>query len=160
MQDRLPLAELVAERRARLSLSLAAVARRMHDAADDEGSYSGATRQTIHEIEQGRIPHPDPLRWLAVALELPVKQVVDAARRQRMNRRQLLGGAVAVGGAMLLPAKAKALSGSVPAIRRALLALRRTRVRPGRQPSHPPWAIDAASGHQPRRAPAASLPVR
>jgi transcriptional regulator with XRE-family HTH domain len=122
MQDRLPLAELVAEQRARLSLSLAAVARRMHDAADDEGSYSGATRQTIHEIEQGRIPHPDPLRWLAVALELPVKQVADAARRQRMNRRQLLGAAVAVGGAMLLPAKAKALSRSVPAIRRALLA--------------------------------------
>jgi transcriptional regulator with XRE-family HTH domain len=121
MQDRLPLAELVAEQRARLSLSLAAVARRMHDAADDEDSYSGATRQTIHEIEQGRIPHPDPLRWLAVALELPVKQVADAARRQRMNRRQLLGGAVAVGGAMLLPAKAKELSGAVPAIRGALL---------------------------------------
>jgi transcriptional regulator with XRE-family HTH domain len=53
---RLPLAELVAERRGRLSLSLAAVAKRMGAAADLEGSYSGASRQTIHEIEHGRIP--------------------------------------------------------------------------------------------------------
>jgi transcriptional regulator with XRE-family HTH domain len=100
---RLPLAELVAERRGRLSLSLAAVAKRMGAAADLEGSYSGASRQTIHEIEQGRIPHPDALRWLAVALELPVEGVVAAAREQRMNRRQLLGGVVAVGAGMLLP---------------------------------------------------------
>jgi transcriptional regulator with XRE-family HTH domain len=100
----LPLAELVAERRARLSLSLAAVAKRMGTAADQEGSYSGASRQTIHQIEQGRIPHPDALRWLAVALELPVERVVAAAREQRMNRRQLLGGFLAVGTGMLLPA--------------------------------------------------------
>jgi transcriptional regulator with XRE-family HTH domain len=99
----LPLAELVAERRARLSLSLATVAKRMGTAADQEGSYSGASRQTIHQIEQGRIPHPDALRWLAVALELPVERVVVAAREQRMNRRQLLGGVVAVGAGMLLP---------------------------------------------------------
>jgi len=57
----LPLAELVAEQRARLSLSLAAVAKRMGTAADEEGSHSGASRQTIHQIEQGRIPHPDGL---------------------------------------------------------------------------------------------------
>jgi transcriptional regulator with XRE-family HTH domain len=101
--DRLPLAELVAERRGRLSLSLAAVAKRMGTAADQEGSYSGASRQTIHQIEQGRIPHPDALRWLAVALELPVEQVVVAARAQRMNRRQLLGGVVALGAGVLVP---------------------------------------------------------
>ena len=100
----LPLAELVAERRTRLSLSLAAVAKRMGTAADLEGSYSGASRQTIHQIEQGRIPHPDALRWLAVALDLPVERVAAAAREQRMNRRQLLGGVVAVGAGMLLPA--------------------------------------------------------
>jgi len=98
------LAELVAERRTRLSLSLAAVAKRMGTAADLEGSYSGASRQTIHQIEQGRIPHPDALRWLAVALDLPVERVAAAAREQRMNRRQLLGGVVAVGAGMLLPA--------------------------------------------------------
>jgi transcriptional regulator with XRE-family HTH domain len=97
------LAELVAERRARLSLSLAAVAKRMGIVADQEGSYSGASRQTIHQIEQGRIPHPDALRWLAAALELPVERVVAAAREQRMNRRQLLGGVAAVGASMLLP---------------------------------------------------------
>jgi transcriptional regulator with XRE-family HTH domain len=99
----LPLAELVAEQRVRLSLSLAAVAKRMGTAADEEGSYSGASRQTIHQIEQGRIPHPDALRWLAVALELPVERVVAAAREQRMNRRQVLGGIVAAGAGMLLP---------------------------------------------------------
>jgi transcriptional regulator with XRE-family HTH domain len=99
----LPLAELVAEQRARLSLSLAAVAKRMRTAARQEGSYSGASRQTIHQIEQGRIPHPDALRWLAVALETPLHRVVAAAREQRMNRRQLLSGAVAIGAGMLLP---------------------------------------------------------
>jgi hypothetical protein len=41
----LPLAELVAEQRARLSLSLAAVAKRMGTAADEEGSHSGASRR-------------------------------------------------------------------------------------------------------------------
>ena len=104
MPDRpgsLPLAELVAEQRTRLSMSLAAVARRMGTAADREGSYSGASRQTIHQIEQGRIPHPDSLRWLAVALELPVQQIAAAAREQRMKRRQALRGAVAFGGALL-----------------------------------------------------------
>jgi transcriptional regulator with XRE-family HTH domain len=97
------LAELVVEQRACLSLSLAAVAKRMRTAAKQEGSYSGASRQTIHQIEQGRIPHPDTLRWLAVALETPLHRVVAAAREQRMNRRQLLSGAVAIGAGMLLP---------------------------------------------------------
>jgi hypothetical protein len=100
---RLPLAELVGAQRSRLSLSLAAVARRMRDAADLEGDHCGASRQTIHEIEQGRVPHPDALRWLAVALELPTEDVVQAAREQRMNRRQLLQSAGLLGGAMLLP---------------------------------------------------------
>jgi transcriptional regulator with XRE-family HTH domain len=120
---RLPLAELVAEQRARLSLSLAAVARRMHDAARDEGKYCGASRQTIHEIEQGRIPHPDSLRWLAAAIHLPIEQVAKAARQQRVNRRQLLGSAAVVAGRLLLPARVDRgeLRTAVPAIRRALL---------------------------------------
>jgi transcriptional regulator with XRE-family HTH domain len=100
---RLPLAELVRAQRARLSLSLAAVARRMRDAANLEADHCGASRQTIHEIEQGRIPHPDALRWLAVALELPVEQVAAAAREQRMNRRQLLQSAAVAAGTVLLP---------------------------------------------------------
>jgi transcriptional regulator with XRE-family HTH domain len=99
---RLPLAELVRAQRARLSLSLAAVARRMRDAANLEADHCGASRQTIHEIEQGRIPHPDALRWLAVALELPVEQVAAAAREQRMNRRQLLQSAAVAAGTVLL----------------------------------------------------------
>jgi transcriptional regulator with XRE-family HTH domain len=102
--DSLPLAELVAEQRARLSLSLAAVAKRVRTAAEQEGNkHCGASRQTIHQIEQGRIPHPDALRWLAIALELPLHRVVVAAKEQRMNRRQLLSGAIAVGAGLLLP---------------------------------------------------------
>lgn len=101
MPERLPLAELVAEQRARLSLSLAAVARGMAEAADQEGSHCGASRQTVHEVEQGRrIPHPDALRWLAVALNLPTSEVVRAAGQQRMNRRQLLRNAALMGGAL------------------------------------------------------------
>jgi transcriptional regulator with XRE-family HTH domain len=96
----LPLAELVAEQRARLSLSLAAVARGMAEAAIKEGSYCGASRQTIHQIEQGRIPHPDSLRWLAVALNLPASKVVKAARHQRVNRRRFLRNAAVMGGAL------------------------------------------------------------
>jgi transcriptional regulator with XRE-family HTH domain len=100
----LPLAELVAERRARLSLSLAAVARGMRQAAEQEGNkHCGASRQTVHEIERGRrIPHPDTLRWLSVALELPTERVAEAAREQRMNRRQLLQGAGLAGFSLLL----------------------------------------------------------
>ena len=35
-----------------------AVARRMRDAANLEADHCGASRQTIHEIEQGRTPTP------------------------------------------------------------------------------------------------------
>jgi transcriptional regulator with XRE-family HTH domain len=94
------LAELIAQQRTRLSLSLAAVARGMARAAIKEGSYSGATRQTIHQIEQGRIPHPDTLRWLAVTLDLPASRLVKAARQQRVNRRQLLRNAALMGSAL------------------------------------------------------------
>jgi transcriptional regulator with XRE-family HTH domain len=100
----LPLAELIAEQRSRLSLSLEGTCKRMREAADREGNYCGANRQTISAIERGeRIPHPDSLRWLAIGLDLPIEQVVSAARRQRMKRRQLLQGAAAIGGAALLP---------------------------------------------------------
>jgi tetratricopeptide (TPR) repeat protein len=100
----LPLAELILHQRKRLSLSLEGTCKRMREAADREGNYCGANRQTIRAIERGvRIPHPDSLRWLAVGLDLPVEQVASAARRQRMKRRQLLQGAAAIGGAALLP---------------------------------------------------------
>jgi transcriptional regulator with XRE-family HTH domain len=46
------------------------------------------SRQDISQIERkGRIPHPDALRWLAHALEVPVERVVGAAEQQRVKRR-------------------------------------------------------------------------
>src|SRR4029453_16664505 len=92
------------EARPRRSLSLGGVARRMHQAAEQEGNrHCGATRQTIHQIERGRIPHPDALRWLAAALELPIERVAVAAREQRMNRRQLFRAPGALGLALWGP---------------------------------------------------------
>ncbi len=87
MKGELPFSRLVATQRERLSLSLAEVARRMRKAAEAEGTYCGTDPQTIHEYERGRAPHPDGIRWLATALELPLDQAVEAARQQRQNRR-------------------------------------------------------------------------
>jgi transcriptional regulator with XRE-family HTH domain len=92
-----PFADQVGERRRRLSLSQREVARRMNDAAEREGTHCGATHQTVHEYEAAgsdgwpRIPRPDTLRWLAVALELPLGQLVAAAARQRDYRHQARG---------------------------------------------------------------------
>jgi transcriptional regulator with XRE-family HTH domain len=83
-----PLGRLVVEQRHRLSLSQTDVVRRAHSAAKAEGRQSGATKQWISEIERtGRIPHPDALRWLAVAIEVPVARMVAAADEQRRLRR-------------------------------------------------------------------------
>ena len=61
----------------------------MERAAEAEGSWCGATRQDLSQIERkGRIPHPERLRWLAQALELPVAQVAQAAAQQRLLRRR------------------------------------------------------------------------
>ena len=88
--ERLPLAALVAGQRRRLSLSLGELARRVQRAAEAEGTWCGATRQDLNQVERkGRIPHPDRLRWLAHALELPVAQVAQAAQQQRANRRRV-----------------------------------------------------------------------
>ena len=104
LQALYPLGELVSERRKQKSLSLAGVAKLVQDAARKEHQYCGATRQTISAIERGeRIPHPDGLRWLAIALDLPLDLVVHAAEQQRMNRRHLLQNAALLGGALLLP---------------------------------------------------------
>jgi transcriptional regulator with XRE-family HTH domain len=85
---RLPLAELVVGERRRLSVSLGGLARRIRKAAEAEESHSAVSRQDISQIERkGRIPHPDALRWLAHALEVPVERVVGAAEQQRVNRR-------------------------------------------------------------------------
>src|SRR6266508_2443066 len=99
----LPLAELVANQRERLSLSLEGAVQRIQDAASLEDEDCGFTRQTIHEIERGRIPHPRNLRWLAAGLDLPIERVTEMARQQRMRRRELLRGTAPGAGALLLP---------------------------------------------------------
>jgi hypothetical protein len=89
-----PLGTLVVEQRHHLSLSQTDAVRRIHNAAKAEGRQSGATKQWISEIERtGRIPHPDALRWLAAAIEVPVERVVAAADEQRrLRRRDVPGG--------------------------------------------------------------------
>src|SRR3981189_1415966 len=82
----LPLAELIANRRQTMDLSLNAVARLMDKAGRAEGTYSLAGRQAVHGYERGRIPRKDSLRWLACALALPAEEVLAAARRQGANR--------------------------------------------------------------------------
>ena len=69
----LPLAELVAKQRERLSLSLEETAQRVQSAASSEDTYCAFTRQTMYEIERGRIPHPRNLRWLAAGLDVTVQ---------------------------------------------------------------------------------------
>ena len=93
----LPLAELVAERRRALGLSLAAVARLMHKAAEKDGDYCLANRQAIHDYERGRIPYHDSLRWLASSLGVSFDEVRAAAERQRAHR-QLLRAAGSIWG--------------------------------------------------------------
>ncbi len=99
----LPLAELVANQRERLSLSLEEAAQRVQGAAGLEDEDCAFTRQTMHEIERGRVPHPRNLRWLAAGLDLPTEQVTEAARQQRMKRREFLRGTALGAGALLLP---------------------------------------------------------
>src|SRR5436309_7563430 len=84
--DRLPLAELIAERRKQRDLSLTVTARAVGRAAEEEGSWSLASRQAIHGYEGGRIPNKDSLRWLDHALGLSVDEVLTAAEEQRANR--------------------------------------------------------------------------
>jgi hypothetical protein len=81
--ESLPLGRLVVEQRRRLSLSQTDVTRRVRNAAKAEGRQSGATKQWVSEIERtGRVPHPDGLRWLAVAIEVPIERLVVAADQQ------------------------------------------------------------------------------
>ncbi|HMC08395.1 MAG TPA: helix-turn-helix transcriptional regulator [Actinomycetota bacterium] len=116
----LPLAQLISGARQRQGLSLNAVARGMHAAAQREGTHSGATRQAILGYERGRIPHPDALRWLAAALDLPFDEVAAAARSQRRYRLELrlLGPVEGVGSG---PSECARLDEDVE--RRELLAL-------------------------------------
>jgi transcriptional regulator with XRE-family HTH domain len=73
----------VVEQRRRLSLSQTDVARRVRNAAKAEGRQSGATKQWVSEIERTeRVPHPDGLRWLAVAIEVPIERLVATADQQ------------------------------------------------------------------------------
>jgi transcriptional regulator with XRE-family HTH domain len=102
--EHLPLAGLIAQERRSQSLSLADVAARVKQAAEDEGKQSGATRQTAHNWERGQIPRPDSLRWLARALGIPTERLANAAARQAaMRRRDLLRSATLLAGALLVP---------------------------------------------------------
>ena len=106
----LPLAELVARRRAEMGLSLTELVKLVEKAAEQEDDYSSATPQWLSAIEHGRIPHPRNLRFLARALQLPLTPLAEAAKLQRMNRRQLLRSAVALGGGLTLPNRVWSLS--------------------------------------------------
>src|SRR5215213_1830962 len=87
-REPLTFGRLVVEQRRRLSLSQTDVARRVRNAAKAEGRQSGATKQWVSEIERtGRIPHPDGLRWLAVAIEVPIERLVATADQQIRARR-------------------------------------------------------------------------
>jgi transcriptional regulator with XRE-family HTH domain len=101
--ERLPLAALIARARLSRSLSLNDVAILVRKTAREEGSNTGATRQTVHSWEQGVIPRPDSLRWLSRALGLSLDAVVHAAAAQEamVTRRQVLRGAIVVGGGFL-----------------------------------------------------------
>src|SRR5216684_4508035 len=87
--EHLPFAAVVSGARQRQGLSLNGVARRMHAAAQQEGTYCGVTRQTVLGYQRGRVPHPDTLRWLAAAVGLPVDELAAAAQRQRRHRLEL-----------------------------------------------------------------------
>jgi transcriptional regulator with XRE-family HTH domain len=102
----LPLAELVAKQRKQLSLSLEEAAQQVQKAAEADSDYCAFTRQTIYEIERGRIPHPQNLRWLAVGLGLAVEQMTQAAQQQQrlLRRQQFLHTPGA--GALLMPSSA------------------------------------------------------
>src|SRR5215218_7446504 len=108
--ESLTFGRLVVEQRRRLSLSQSDVARRVRNAAKAEGRQSGATKQWVSEIERtGRIPHPDGLRWLAVAIEVPIERLVATADQQIRARsvprdgQQLTSERTLHGAARLLP---------------------------------------------------------
>lgn len=98
-----PLSELIREARTRRGLSLENLATLLRTAARTERRTCEATRQTVHNWEsKGQLPHPETLRWLSVALEVPLDQLVAARQAQMdLTRRQLLKGAAAMGGALL-----------------------------------------------------------
>jgi len=64
------------------SLSLADAARRVNQAAADEGVRVSYTRNSVAHWTRGTIARPDSVRWLARALGLPVSELAEAAERQ------------------------------------------------------------------------------
>ena len=98
-----PLAQLIHEARKRRSLSLEGLATLLRATARNHRSCCEATRQTVHNWEaKGQLPHPETLRWLSIALEVPLGELVAAREAQmELTRRQLLRRAAVIGGAML-----------------------------------------------------------
>jgi tetratricopeptide (TPR) repeat protein/transcriptional regulator with XRE-family HTH domain len=74
-----PLGRLILREKRRQSFSYSELAARIRRAAAAEGSHSGATQQLVRRWILGQRPRPDHLRWLAIALGLPLDVVVEAA---------------------------------------------------------------------------------
>jgi len=82
--NQLPFSELVDRAIAEQSLSLAEVARRVDNAAAAEGQHPETSKQQVHRWRRGtQVPQPQTVRWLAAALNQPVKDFAAAAEQQR-----------------------------------------------------------------------------
>ncbi len=82
--SQLPFSELVDRAIADQSLSLTEVARRVDNAAGVEGERLDTSKQQVHRWRRGpQVPQPQTVRWLAVALNQPIKQLAAAAEHQR-----------------------------------------------------------------------------
>jgi transcriptional regulator with XRE-family HTH domain len=82
--SQLPFAALVDRAIADQSLSLTDVARRVDDAADADHEHVETSKQQVHRWRRGpQVPYPQTVRWLAIALNQPIKELAAAADQQR-----------------------------------------------------------------------------
>ncbi len=82
--NQLSFSELVDRVIAEQSLSLTEVARRVDNVAAAEGQHPETSKQQVHRWRRGpQVPQPQTVRWLAAALNHPVKDFAVAAERQR-----------------------------------------------------------------------------
>jgi tetratricopeptide (TPR) repeat protein len=80
----LPLADLIARETARRSMTLDHLATLVQRAAAHDGGYSRASEQLVCKWRAGQVtPGRKHVRWLAMALSLPIEVVAAAADAQR-----------------------------------------------------------------------------